>query len=198
MGVLFESLYSKFLKRVLDCVLAVLLAVPLLFPMGLIAIAIRLTSPGPAIFWSERVGRNNQNFRMPKFRTMRADTPQIATHLLTDARARLTPIGSILRKTSMDELPQIWSILLGDMSFVGPRPALFNQHDLISLRGESGVSALVPGLTGWAQINGRDELTIEEKVRLDEQYLLSQSLFLDLKILTMTLYKVFVVSTIRH
>jgi len=155
-----------------------------------VAVLVRLTSPGPALYWSDRVGRGNRIFRMPKFRSMRVGTPAVATHLLADARSHLTPIGSFLRKSSLDELPQLWSILVGDMSFVGPRPALFNQDDLISLRTQVGVDALVPGLTGWAQVNGRDELPIPEKVKLDAQYLQRQSLGFDIRILWLTFVKV--------
>jgi len=152
--------------------------------------AVRLTSPGPALYWSDRVGRANQIFRMPKFRSMRVGTPAVATHLLTNAISHLTPIGGFLRKSSLDELPQLWSILVGDMSFVGPRPALFNQHDLIELRTAQGVHELIPGLTGWAQVNGRDELPIPDKVALDAEYLRRQSLGFDLRILWMTFVKV--------
>jgi O-antigen biosynthesis protein WbqP len=156
----------------------------------LVALAVRLTSPGPALYWSDRVGRHNRIFRMPKFRSMRIDTPAVATHLLTDPSKYLTPIGPFLRKSSLDELPQLWSILKGDMSFVGPRPALFNQDDLIALRTQQGVHELVPGLTGWAQVNGRDELPIPQKVALDAEYLRRQSLTFDLRILWMTFVKV--------
>lgn len=159
-------------------------------PVLLVALAVRLTSAGPVIYWSDRVGRHNQLFKMPKFRSMHVGTPAVATHLLTDPDAWLTPIGSFLRKNSLDELPQLWSILVGDMSFVGPRPALFNQHDLIALRTEQGVHVLLPGLTGWAQINGRDELPIPDKVKLDVAYLQRQSLAFDGRILWLTLVKV--------
>lgn len=159
-------------------------------PILIIAVAVRLTSKGPALYWSDRVGRNNQIFRMPKFRTMLIDTPAVATHLLSDPASCLTPIGSFLRKTSLDELPQLWSILKGDMSFVGPRPALFNQDDLIALRTERDVHALVPGLTGWAQINGRDELPIPQKVELDREYLERRSFMFDIKIMWLTFLKV--------
>ena len=162
----------------------------LLVPMLLVIVAVRLTSKGAALYWSDRVGRNNVIFKMPKFRTMQVDTPKVATHLLADARSHLTPIGSFLRKSSLDELPQLWSILAGDMSFVGPRPALFNQQDLIDLRTEQGVHMLLPGLTGWAQINGRDELPITEKVKFDVIYMQRQSFWFDLRILWMTLIKV--------
>ena len=152
--------------------------------------AVRMTSKGSALYWSDRVGRNNVIFKMPKFRSMRVGTPAVATHLLADARSHLTPIGSFLRKSSLDELPQLWSILAGDMSFVGPRPALFNQQDLIDLRTEQGVHTLVPGLTGWAQVNGRDELPIPEKVKLDVAYLQRQSFSFDVYILWLTFIKV--------
>jgi len=178
------------MKRLFDLVLAVLAAIVLLWPVLLVALAVRVTSRGPALYWSDRVGRNNVIFKMPKFRSMRVGTPAVATHLLANPKSHLTPIGSFLRKSSLDELPQLWSILVGDMSFVGPRPALFNQHDLISLRTQRGVHALVPGLTGWAQVNGRDELPIPAKVDLDTAYLQRQSLWFDLRILWMTFVKV--------
>jgi len=162
----------------------------LLVPLALIAMAVRYTSTGPALYWSDRVGRNNRIFKMPKFRSMRVDTPAVATHLLDNPTSYLTPIGSFLRKSSLDELPQLWSILLGDMSFVGPRPALFNQNDLIALRTSAGLHALTPGLTGWAQVNGRDELEIPLKVKLDVEYLQRRSLGLDLWILWLTFLKV--------
>jgi O-antigen biosynthesis protein WbqP len=155
-----------------------------------VAISVRLTSHGPALYWSERVGRNNKIFKMPKFRSMRMGTPVIATHLLADPNAHLTPIGSFLRKSSLDELPQLWSILVGDMSFVGPRPALYNQDDLIDLRTELGVHVLTPGLTGWAQVNGRDELPIPQKVTFDVEYLVRKNIWFDIKILWMTFVKV--------
>lgn len=178
------------MKRVFDLLLAVAAAVVLAVPVLLVAVLVRLTSPGPALYWSDRVGRNNKIFKMPKFRSMRVGTPAVATHLLADARSHLTPIGSFLRKSSLDELPQLWSIVVGDMSFVGPRPALFNQYDLIALRSQHGVHALVPGLTGWAQVNGRDELPIPDKVKLDAEYLLKQSLSFDIHILWLTFVKV--------
>ena len=178
------------MKRLFDVFLGCLSALFLYVPMLLVAIAVRLTSKGPALYWSDRVGRNNVIFKMPKFRTMRVGTPAVATHLLADARSHLTPIGSFLRKSSLDELPQLWSILAGNMSFVGPRPALFNQHDLIALRTEQGVHTLVPGLTGWAQVNGRDELPISDKVKLDVAYLQRQSLCFDISILWLTIVKV--------
>ena len=178
------------MKRLFDLLLALSVGLVLLVPVALVAVAVRLTSPGPALYWSDRVGRSNRIFRMPKFRSMRIDTPAVATHLLTDPDKYLTPIGPFLRKSSLDELPQLWSILRGDMSFVGPRPALFNQDDLIELRTQQGVHELVPGLTGWAQVNGRDELPIPQKVALDAEYLRRQSLGFDLRILWMTFVKV--------
>ncbi len=167
-------------------------------PVLLVAMAVRLTSKGPALYWSDRVGRNNVIFNMPKFRSMRMGTPSVATHLLADARSHLTPTGSFLRKASLDELPQLWSILAGDMSFVGPRPALFNQQDLIALRTEQGVHTLVPGLTGWAQVNSRDELPIPEKVKLDVVYLQRQSLWFDIRILWLTFVKVLKRDGVSH
>lgn len=178
------------MKRYFDFVLSILAATMLAIPFFLVFFAIKLTSSGSAFYWSDRVGRDNKLFKMPKFRTMRVDTPAVATHLLPNPEQYLTPIGSCLRKSSLDELPQLWSILIGDMSFVGPRPALFNQDDLIALRTEYGVDKLTPGLTGWAQINGRDELPIPEKVKLDVEYLNSQSLVMDFKIICLTLLKV--------
>ncbi|SMP42107.1 sugar transferase [Noviherbaspirillum suwonense] len=178
------------MKRITDFCMALLLSAVCLLPCVLIALLVRLTSPGPALYWSDRVGRKNAIFRMPKFRTMRIDTPAVATHLLGDPDRFLTPIGSFLRKSSLDELPQLWSILWGDMSFVGPRPALFNQHDLVALRTQFQVDELLPGLTGWAQVNGRDELAIPDKVKLDAEYLARQSWLFDLKILFMTFIKV--------
>ena len=186
------------MKRLFDLALAVPAALVLLLPIACIALAVRLTSPGPALYWSDRVGRHNRIFRMPKFRSMRIDTPAVATHLLTDPQRWLTPIGPFLRRSSLDELPQIWSILKGDMSFVGPRPALFNQDDLIALRTEAGVHELVPGLTGWAQINGRDELPIPQKVALDAEYLRRRSLGFDLRILWLTAVKVLRREGVQH
>ena len=169
----------------------VLLASLILFiPVVLVALLVRLTSAGPALYWSDRVGKNNTLFKMPKFRSMRVGTPAVATHLLADAHSHLTPVGNFLRKSSLDELPQLWSIIRGDMSFVGPRPALFNQDDLIALRTQYGVEKLPPGLTGWAQVNGRDELPIPEKVKLDVEYLQRQSLPFDIKIIVLTFLKV--------
>ena len=178
------------MKRFFDLTLALLALVILMIPIVLVALLVKASSPGPALYWSDRVGRQNRLFRMPKFRSMRIDTPAVATHLLENPQAWLTPVGSFLRKSSLDELPQLWSILRGDMSFVGPRPALFNQDDLIALRTACGVHALVPGLTGWAQINGRDELPIPEKVRLDAEYLARKSLAFDMQILWLTFVKV--------
>lgn len=186
------------MKRLFDLALAIPAALLLLLPISTIALAVRLTSPGPALYWSDRVGRRNRLFRMPKFRSMRTDTPAVATHLLDDPARWLTPIGPFLRKTSLDELPQLWSILKGDMSFVGPRPALFNQDDLIALRTEAGVHELVPGLTGWAQINGRDELPIPQKVALDIEYLQRRSLVFDLRILWLTAVKVLRREGVQH
>jgi len=178
------------MKRMLDLSLALVALALLIAPIIVITILVRLTSRGPAIYWSDRIGRHNRVFKMPKFRTMRVDTPAMATHLLSNPAQYLTPIGSFLRKSSLDELPQLWSILCGNMSFVGPRPALFNQDDLIALRTQYGVDRLPPGLTGWAQINGRDELPIPEKVKLDVEYMERQSLMLDLKIIFFTFLKV--------
>ncbi len=186
------------MKRLFDLVVALVAAVFLALPIVMTALAVRLTSPGPALYWSDRVGRHNRIFKMPKFRSMRIDTPAVATHLLQNPDQWLTPIGSFLRKSSLDELPQLWSILKGDMSFVGPRPALFNQDDLIALRTEKGVHELVPGLTGWAQVNGRDELPIPQKVALDAEYLQRQSLRFDLKILWMTALKVLARDGVSH
>ena len=178
------------MKRLFDLCLGLIAAMFLLLPVVVVAVAVRLTSQGPSLYWSDRVGRDNRIFRMPKFRSMRVGTPAVATHLLQDPNAYLTPIGSFLRKSSLDELPQLWSILKGDMSIVGPRPALFNQDDLIALRTAGDVQHLLPGLTGWAQVNGRDELPIPEKVRLDVEYLHRQSLWFDIHILWLTFVKV--------
>jgi O-antigen biosynthesis protein WbqP len=177
-------------KRVFDVMLALLASLILLPLLLLLAVTVRLTSKGPALYWSDRVGRNNFIFKMPKFRSMHVDTPIVASHLLDNTQVYLTPIGSFLRKSSLDELPQLWSILTGNMSFVGPRPALFNQQDLIVLRTVYGVHTLLPGLTGWAQANGRDELTIPEKVKLDVVYLQRQSLWFDILIVWLTFNKV--------
>jgi len=178
------------MKRIIDLLLGVAILVLLVAPMLLISIAVRFSSKGPALYWSDRVGKNNKIFKMPKFRSMRIDTPAVATHLLDNPDAYLSPIGGFLRSTSLDELPQLFSVLRGDMSFVGPRPALYNQEDLIALRTEKGVDKLLPGITGWAQVNGRDELSIPDKVALDVEYLNRQSFWFDIKILWMTLLKV--------
>lgn len=178
------------LKRLLDLAGALVALVILLVPIVLVAIAVKITSPGPVLYWSDRVGIANRIFRMPKFRSMRIGTPAVATHLLPDASSHLTPIGSALRQTSLDELPQLWSILVGDMSFVGPRPALFNQADLIELRTRAGVHTLKPGLTGWAQVNGRDDLPIPRKVEFDVEYLQRRSLLFDAYVMWRTLLKV--------
>jgi O-antigen biosynthesis protein WbqP len=178
------------MKRPFDVVMSIVIGLIVLLPCLLIGLLVRSTSSGPALYWSERIGRNNTVFRMPKFRSMLTGTPAVATHLLDDARTRITPLGNVLRKTSLDELPQLWSVLKGDMSLVGPRPALYNQHDLIALRTELGVHRLRPGITGWAQINGRDELPIPDKVALDAAYLRSRSFLLDMRILFLTARKV--------
>ena len=177
-------------KRVFDVVVAFLLLLILLPLLVALALIIKATSKGPALYWSDRIGRNNQIFRMPKFRSMRVYTPQLATHLLVNRKDYLIPIGNFLRRSSLDELPQLWSIVVGDLSFVGPRPALFNQDDLIALRTELGIHKLVPGLTGWAQVNGRDELPNEAKVRYDYEYLQRRSFMFDLRIIAMTSLKV--------
>ena len=178
------------MKRTTDLLLALLASLPLALPLLLLALWVKATSPGPVLYWSDRVGRNNALFRMPKFRSMRIDTPEVATHLLQSPEQWLTPIGSFLRRSSLDELPQLWNILRGEMSFVGPRPALHNQHDLIALRIQAGVHTLRPGLTGWAQINGRDELELATKVAFDSHYLTHRSLCFDVKILIATFAKV--------
>ena len=178
------------MKRLSDLVLVILVFHLLMVPLALIALAVCLTSKGPVLYWSDRVGRDNRIFRMPKFRTMRSDTPTVATHMLVDPASWLTPIGAFLRKSSLDEFPQLWSIMVGDMTLVGPRPALFNQSDLIAMRTELGVHVLTPGLTGWAQVNGRDELPIPEKVKFDLEYMSRQSFAFDTYILWLTLVKV--------
>jgi O-antigen biosynthesis protein WbqP len=185
-------------KRAFDLLLAVTAAAVLAFPLLLLALLVRLTSEGPALYWSSRVGHHNRVFMMPKFRSMRVGTPVVATHMLSDATKHLTPIGSFLRRSSIDELPQLWSILKGDMSFVGPRPALFNQSDLIEHRAQYGVHELMPGLTGWAQVNGRDELPILQKVALDVEYLQRRSIWFDLRILWITGLKVLKRDGVRH
>lgn len=178
------------LKNAFDVLIAVIFLIIFCVPLLVLAIIVKISSEGPVLYWSNRIGRNNNIFKMPKFRTMRTDTPAVATHLLNDPDRYLTPIGKFLRKTSLDELPQLYSILKGDMSFVGPRPALFNQYDLIALRTEKGIHRLTPGLTGWAQINGRDELPIPVKVEYDAHYLQNRSFFFDLRIIILTAIKV--------
>ena len=178
------------MRRIFDLLLSVAILVPLAVPMLLITIAVRLSSEGPALYWSDRVGKNNKIFKMPKFRSMLTGTPAVATHLIDNSDTYLAPIGGFLRRSSLDELPQLFSVLKGNMSFVGPRPALFNQDDLIALRSEKGVDKLLPGITGWAQVNGRDELSIPDKVALDVEYLNRQSFWFDLQILWKTLLKV--------
>lgn len=186
------------MKRIFDLVLAVALGIFLLLPLALIALSVGLTSSGPILYWSDRVGRNNTIFKMPKFRSMQAETPALATHLLDDPDVYLTTVGSFLRKCSLDELPQLWSIIKGDMSLVGPRPALFNQYDLIQLRTSAGVHKLLPGLTGWAQINGRDELSIAQKVALDMEYLEKKSFGFDVKIIFLTAFAVLRRDNVAH
>jgi len=186
------------MKRAIDLLFAMIAIAILFIPFVAVAMLVWLSSSGPVLYWSDRIGAGNTVFRMPKFRTMRSGTPVLATHLLLDADAYLTPVGGFLRRSSLDELPQLWSILKGDMSFVGPRPALYNQKDLIALRTQHGVHSLVPGLTGWAQINGRDELAIVEKVKLDTEYLERQSTGFDMLILLMTAAKVLKGDGVSH
>ena len=186
------------MKRIFDLLLGVVILVLFVIPMLLISIAVRLSSKGSALYWSNRIGRNNEIFKMPKFRSMLINTPDIATHLLNAPGSYLSPIGGFLRSTSLDELPQLFSVLRGDMSFVGPRPALFNQDDLIALRTEKSVDKLLPGITGWAQVNGRDELSIPDKVALDVEYLNRQSFWFDMKILWMTFLKVIKRDGVSH
>jgi O-antigen biosynthesis protein WbqP len=185
-------------KRIFDLVVSLLAFIIFSIPMLLVAIAVWISSPGPIIYWSERVGLNNQVFSMPKFRTMRLNTPQLPTHLLSNASAFLTPIGSFLRKSSLDELPQLLCILKGQMSLVGPRPVLYNQQDLIDARTALGIHILTPGLTGWAQVNGRDELPLDLKVKYDKEYLDQKSFLMDLKILVLTVWKVLRVEDVVH
>lgn len=192
------TIFSKILKRIFDLIAGILVAIVITIPLLLICLAVRITSKGPILYWSDRVGRNNVIFKMPKFRSMRMGTPTVATHLLNNPQEHLTPIGSFLRKSSLDELPQVWSILLGDMSFVGPRPALFNQQELIALRTAQGVHGMKPGLTGWAQVNGRDSLTINEKVKLDYAYLQHQSFCFDIRILWLTFVRVLKQQGVSH
>jgi len=186
------------MKKLFDLILAIFLILPLLIPFLLIAILIIITSKGPVLYWSDRVGKNNKIFKMPKFRSMVINTPTLATHLLDNPDSYLSPIGRFLRTTSLDELPQLFCILKGNMSFVGPRPALYNQYDLISLRTQEGVDKLVPGITGWAQVNGRDELSISDKVLLDVEYQNRQSIWFDIKILWMTFFKVLKKEGVDH
>jgi len=186
------------MKRLFDLILAVVAIFFMLVPFIFIWLAVRFTSQGPTLFWSDRIGKGNVIFRMPKFRTMKLGTPLVASHLLVAPKIYLTPIGSFLRKTSLDEIPQLWNILIGNMSFVGPRPSLCNEHDLIFLRMEAGVDQLLPGLTGWAQVNGRDELTVSQKVDLDVEYMKHQSLFFDITILWMTFLKVIRCEGVSH
>jgi len=186
------------MKRVFDLVLAALAGAMLFIPILVVAALVRFTSKGPILYWSDRVGCNNQIFKMPKFRSMQVGTPAVATHLLSNPDVHLTRVGSFLRKSSLDELPQLWSIFKGDMSFVGPRPALFNQHDLKALRTRAGVHRLTPGLTGWAQINGRDELPTPKKVALDIEYMHRQSLIFDIKIIFLTVWKVLARDNVTH
>lgn len=185
-------------KRLFDLFLVAACAVCMLIPIMVVVILVRATSPGPVLYWSDRVGRRNRIFRMPKFRSMRVGTPAVATHLLQNPGSYLTPIGTFLRKSSLDELPQLWSILKGDMSFVGPRPALFNQEDLVAQRTALGVDHLVPGLTGWAQVNGRDELPIPDKVALDAEYLHRQSFWMDIRIIILTAIRVLRRDNVTH
>lgn len=186
------------MKRLFDISLVLITLPVLIWPIVMVAIVIKLTSRGPVLYWSDRVGKHNYLFPMPKFRTMKVNTPAVATHLLRDPKSVLIPIGDFLRKSSLDELPQLWSILKGDMSFVGPRPALFNQADLIKLRTEQYIDSLVPGLTGWAQINGRDELPIPDKVELDRHYLHQKSFLFDMKIIWLTFIKVVKKEGVTH
>jgi len=185
-------------KRAFDLLLVIVAGLLLSVPLIVVAILVCLTSPGPVLYWSDRIGRNNVVFQMPKFRSMRTGTPTVATHLLSSPESYLTPIGGFLRKSSLDELPQLWSILKGDMSFVGPRPALFNQDDLIRMRTQAGVQLLIPGLTGWAQVNGRDELPIPQKVALDIEYLHRRSIKFDMYIIILTALKVLKRDGITH
>jgi O-antigen biosynthesis protein WbqP len=199
MSVIFLENYKRMcVKQIFDLFSGVILLLSLVIIMLFIAIAIRLTSKGPSLYWSDRVGKNNKIFKMPKFRSMLTATPAVATHLLDNPDAYLSPIGGFLRSTSLDELPQLFSVLRGDMSFVGPRPALYNQDDLIALRTQKGVDRLLPGITGWAQVNGRDELLIPDKVALDVEYLHHQSFWFDIKILWMTFLKVMKRDGVSH
>jgi O-antigen biosynthesis protein WbqP len=189
---------SALIKRLFDVCLAVTLIILFAVPILLVAVLVKMTSKGPVLYWSDRVGRNNSLFKMPKFRSMQINTPAVATHLLGCPENYLTDTGALLRRTSLDELPQLWNIIKGDMSFVGPRPALFNQEDLIALRSQSGVHQLIPGLTGWAQVNGRDELPIPQKVKLDEEYLQRKSFGFDLYVIWLTFIKVIQGEGVSH
>jgi O-antigen biosynthesis protein WbqP len=186
------------MKKLCDIVLALIASILLIVPLVVVAVLVKLTSKGPVLYWSDRVGRYNMIFKMPKFRSMKVETPVVATHLLVDPSSVLTPIGDFLRKSSLDEFPQLWCILKGDMSFVGPRPALFNQDDLIDLRVGKGLDKILPGLTGWAQVNGRDDLPIPEKVTLDLEYMERQSFWFDMNILWLTFLKVLGQNGITH
>ena len=186
------------MNRIFNILLSVAIAILLAIPFIVVSFLVKITSLGPIIHWSKRVGKNNKLFLMPKFRTMKIDTPQTATHLLKNGENYLTPVGSFLRKSSLDEIPQLWSVLIGDMNLVGPRPALYNQDDLVELRTKFGVHKLAPGVTGWAQINGRDELPIPEKVKFDREYLEKKSIGFDVKIICLTIYKVLKRANIQH
>jgi O-antigen biosynthesis protein WbqP len=186
------------MNRIANMILAVFLLTLLVFPILIISFLVYISSGRPVFYWSDRIGKESLTFSMPKFRTRRTNTPEVATHMLDDPNVFLTPIGRLLRKTSLDELPQIWSVIIGDMNFVGPRPALFNQNDLINLRTKEGVDKLLPGITGWAQVNGRDELSIPDKVALDVEYMNRKSLWFDLKILWMTFLKVINSQGVSH
>lgn len=186
------------MKRLFDLLLTIIVVVILWLPIIIVAILVRLTSKGPVLYWSDRVGINNSIFKMPKFRSMKVDTPAVATHLLVDPKSVLTPVGDFLRKSSLDELPQLWCILKGEMSFVGPRPALFNQDDLIALRAEKSIDKVLPGLTGWAQVNGRDELPVPQKVALDKEYIDKQSFCFDIYVLWLTFIKVIKRDGVSH
>ncbi len=189
---------NHIIKRGVDIAVSVILSILLLPVFIIIGAVVRISSMGPVLYWSNRVGQGGRIFRMPKFRTMKVGTPQVATHLMVDARSALTPVGAILRRTSLDEIPQLWNVLKGEMSLVGPRPALFNQADLIALREAAGVNDLLPGITGWAQVNGRDELEVPAKVRLDKEYLDRQSIFFDLLIVFHTVGKIFYDRNVSH
>lgn len=186
------------MKRIFDLLMSLILIILLILPMFIISIAIKITSVGPILYWSDRTGKYNCIFKMPKFRTMRTDTPETASHLLSDPSAYVTPVGKFLRKSSLDEIPQLWSIIKGDMSFVGPRPALYNQYDLISARTALGIQMLTPGITGWAQINGRDDLSLEQKIKFDYEYLQRRSFIMDLYIILVTFYKCMITDGVSH